>query len=131
MLFTKESDYAIRIVRALKSGEKRNIREICELEQIPEAFAYKITRKLNRAGLVSIRRGAGGGYVLGRPIHDITLYDVITAIEPDFAVLECIHHFCDRQERKECCKVHHEMLKIQNTVEALLKARSLDDILEK
>ncbi len=131
MLFTKESDYAIRVVRALKDGRKRNIREICEREQIPEAFAYKITRKLNRAGLVSIRRGAGGGYVLGRPLAEITLYDVVTAIEPDFAVLECIHHFCDRQERKECCRVHHEMLNIQNRVEELLKEKSLYEILER
>ena len=42
MLFTKESDYAIRIVRALRSGEKIRAIDICECEEIPEAFAYKM-----------------------------------------------------------------------------------------
>ena len=52
MLFTKESDYAIRIVRALKSSEQRNVQEICTTEEIPKAFCYKIMKKLRRAGIV-------------------------------------------------------------------------------
>ena len=42
MLFTKESDYAIRVIRALQDGGKKTIKELCELEQIPSAFGYKI-----------------------------------------------------------------------------------------
>ena len=49
MLFTRESDYAIRVVRALKDGEKKSIRQICAVEEIPEAFCYKIVKKLEHA----------------------------------------------------------------------------------
>lgn len=46
MLFTKESDYAIRVIRALQDGGKKTIKELCELEQIPSAFGYKILQKM-------------------------------------------------------------------------------------
>lgn len=130
MLFTKESDYAIRVVRALKDGEKLNIRQICAKEEIPEAFAYKIMQKLSRAGIVSIIRGAGGGYRLERPINEWTLYDVVAAIEPDFAVMECVHHFCSRNSDKNQCKVHRELLNVQKNVEKMLKEKTLYDILK-
>ena len=86
MLFTKESDYAIRVIRALQDGGKKTIKELCELEQIPSAFGYKILQKMNKSGLIEIRRGPKGGYQLAKDIGEFTLYDVVTAIEPDFAV---------------------------------------------
>ena len=46
MLFTKESDYAIRVIRALQDGGKKTIKELCELEQIPSAFGYKILEQI-------------------------------------------------------------------------------------
>ena len=55
MLFTKESDYAIRVIRALQDGGKKTIKELCELEQIPSAFGYKILQKMNKSGLIEIR----------------------------------------------------------------------------
>ena len=64
MLLTKESDYAIRIVRALKDGNKIRARDICDEEEIPEAFPYKILTKLERANLVHVSRGNSGGCVL-------------------------------------------------------------------
>lgn len=130
MLFTKESDYAICVVRALKDGEKLNIRQVCTKEGIPEAFAYKIMQKLSKAGIVSIIRGAGGGYLLSRPIQELTLYDVVTAIEADFAVMECIHHFCSRNSGDRKCKVHRELLQIQKGVELMLQEKTLYEILQ-
>lgn len=130
MLFTRESDYAIRIVRALKNGEQQNVDEVCRLEEIPKAFCYKIMKKLSRAGIVDIIRGAGGGCRLTRSISELTLYDVIVAVEPEFSVIECIHHFCSQNSGSKHCKVHGELLEIQHAVEALLRKKTLYDILE-
>ena len=77
MLFTKESDYAIRVIRALQDGGKKTIKELCELEQIPSAFGYKILQKMNKSGLIEIRRGPKGGYQLAKDIGEFTLYDVV------------------------------------------------------
>lgn len=130
MLFTRESDYAIRVVRALKDGEKKSIRQICAVEEIPEAFCYKIVKKLEHAGVVEIVRGAGGGCRLKKQLSELTLYDTITAIEPDFAVMDCVHHFCSRNTDKVTCKVHKELLSIQYSVEDLLKEKMFRDILD-
>ena len=55
MMITRESDYAIRIIRALKDGELLPLEQICQRELVPKQFAYKILKKLERSGLVSIR----------------------------------------------------------------------------
>ena len=52
MLFTKECDYAIRIMRALSDGELVSVSNICAAEQLPSAMTYKITRKLEKQGLL-------------------------------------------------------------------------------
>ena len=61
MLLTKESDYAIRIVRALKDGNKIRARDICEEEEIPEAFAYKILKNWNGQILFMYPEEPGAG----------------------------------------------------------------------
>ena len=52
MLITRRSDYAMRIIRVLRDSKIHNVREMCELEEIPKAFAYKILRELEMAGIV-------------------------------------------------------------------------------
>ena len=77
MLITRRSDYAMRICRVLHDGKVHNVREICQAEEIPKAFAYKILRELEMAGLVKSERGNQGGYYLNRPLSELTLYDVV------------------------------------------------------
>ena len=45
MMITRESDYAIRIIRALKDGELLPLEQICQRELVPKQFAYKILKK--------------------------------------------------------------------------------------
>ena len=53
MLITRRSDYAMRICRILKDEKVHNVREICEREEIPKAFAYKILRELDRNAAIA------------------------------------------------------------------------------
>ena len=90
MMITRESDYAIRIIRALKDGELLPLEQICQRELVPKQFAYKILKKLERSGLVSIRRGAGGGCILNRSLADLTLLDIIKAADEEFFLNPCL-----------------------------------------
>ena len=85
MLFTKECDYAIRIMRALSDGELVSVSNICAAEQLPSAMTYKITRKTgkNRVFLKSCR-GTNGGYCLNRTLSEISLYDICAAVDLTF-----------------------------------------------
>lgn len=130
MLFKRETDYGIRIVRALKDGNKLAVRDICEREDIPEAFAYKILGKLQKAGVVLSERGAQGGYRLGRGTDQLTLYDILLAVEPDFAVIPCMHESCSQNTTSSPCKVHCELIQIQEKIVKELSGNSMKQILQ-
>ena len=52
MLVTRETDYALRVLRGLMDGEQRAVGELSKQQMIPQQFAYKIVKKLSRAGYV-------------------------------------------------------------------------------
>ena len=66
MFITRESDYAMRVVRALMGETRLSVSEICEREAITAPFAYKILKKLQNAGIVEGYRGVHGGYDQGQ-----------------------------------------------------------------
>ena len=61
MVITRETDYALRILRALLDGKLHTAGQIAQDELLPQAFAYKILKKLEKAGLVEVVRGTAGG----------------------------------------------------------------------
>lgn len=66
-------------------GASRPVRvqEIGERQGIPSRYLEQIFQKLRRAGLITSKRGPGGGYQLGRPAGEISIADVITAVQGD------------------------------------------------
>ena len=57
LLITRETDYALRILRALSDGELLTAKALTQKEAVPHQFAYKILKKLEGAGLIRITRG--------------------------------------------------------------------------
>ena len=57
MLITRESDYALRLLRTLRDGEQYSVGELARREMVPQPFAYKIVKKLSAAGMVQVSRG--------------------------------------------------------------------------
>ena len=66
-------------------GEPVGLRGISERQTIPARYLEQIFQRLRRAGLVASRRGPGGGYVLARPPAEITLREVVEAVEGPLA----------------------------------------------
>ena len=130
MIITRRSDYAMRICRVLHDGKVHNVREICQAEEIPKAFAYKILRELEMAGLVKSERGNQGGYYLNRPLSELTLYDVVNITEDDLAILHCMKEECNRNPDSMPCKVHQEIERIQNILIDELKKKTIEEILD-
>ena len=130
MLITRRSDYAMRICRVLHDGKVHNVREICQAEEIPKAFAYKILRELEMAGLVKSERGNQGGYYLNRPLSELTLYDVVNITEDDLAILHCMKEECNRNPDSMPGKVHQEIERIQNILIDELKKKTIEEILD-
>lgn len=129
MLITKRSDYALRICRALRDGKIHNVREICEVEDIPKAFAYKIIREMEKNDIVKSERGNKGGYYMAKSLEDLTVYDIVSITEDDVAIVHCIKEECERNKDDLPCKMHHEMERIQGVLEAELKSKSIASVI--
>ena len=64
--------------------------EIAECEGLPLAYLEHLVARLRRAGLIESRRGAHGGYLLAREPAQITMAEVVEALEGRIAPIECI-----------------------------------------
>jgi len=133
MLLTKESDYGIRIIRTLSSvNDIRTVREICDAEHIPNQYAYKILKRLEKAGFVQSLRGRDGGYRLAKSVKSFTLYDVINALDGDFAVFECLRddNHCVFKDSESPCSVHLEFDRLQNLLVDEMQRVTFNKLLE-
>jgi len=85
---TAKADYAVRAaveLAAVSTGDPVKAEQIAEAQSIPLNFLENILSELRRAGIVESRRGAAGGYLLARAPEEISLADVIRAVEGPLA----------------------------------------------
>ena len=92
MQITRQADYAVRAVLHLaRSGDQRTATSaIAEEQRIPPSFLAKIVSQLSIAGLLHTSRGARGGVTLARAAKDITLLEVVEAIDGPIQLNECV-----------------------------------------
>ncbi|MDH5723158.1 MAG: SUF system Fe-S cluster assembly regulator [Alphaproteobacteria bacterium] len=87
---SKMADYAVVILSALANEKQsRTAGQIAEQTSLPEPTASKILKILARERLVSSTRGMSGGYKLARQVEDITMKDIITAIDGPISITSC------------------------------------------
>jgi Rrf2 family protein len=83
---TAKADYAVRAaVELAAAGELVTADQIAQAQGIPLNFLENILRDLRRGGIVESRRGQQGGYTLARPAEEISVADVIRAVEGPLA----------------------------------------------
>ncbi len=122
MEITRETDYAIRCILYLsgKPGDINMIDVIAGEMQIPKSFLAKILQKLARASLVKSFRGVKGGFQLARLPEEISLLDVLVAIEGEVSMNACAvdQTLCGRSKT---CPVHPVWVDIRKDVTKILK----------
>ena len=103
MQITRQADYAVRAVMYLASkGDQRIATStIAEEQHIPPSFLAKIISQLSIAGLLHTSRGARGGVTLAREGKDITLLEVVEAIDGPIHLNECV-------ESVDACSFAHD-----------------------
>jgi Rrf2 family protein len=93
MQITRQADYAVRAVYYLaQMGPERRAAtsQIAEVQQIPPSFLAKIVSQLSVAGLLQTSRGARGGVSLAKSPEQISLLDVVEAIDGPILLNECV-----------------------------------------
>jgi Rrf2 family iron-sulfur cluster assembly transcriptional regulator len=83
-------DYAARALVSLslhaEESGPTSVRDIAERTGLPQPYLEQILLAVKGAGLVRSKRGVGGGYVLARPAEEITLADIVSAVDGPIAV---------------------------------------------
>ena len=132
MFFTRETDYAIRLLRNLSEDTPTSIARIAACEHISNAIGYKVARKLEKSGLIRSTRGSAGGYRLARPLAEITLLDVYHIMDPQSVLNECLKdgNCCPNNTEGCPCKIHGELVRVEGILHKALSERSLAEILE-
>ena len=93
MQITRQADYAVRAMAYLTQlGPDRRAAtsQIAEEKQIPPSFLAKIVSQLSVAGLLNTSRGARGGVSLAKAPTEISLLDVVEAIDGPILLNECV-----------------------------------------
>lgn len=101
VLFSRQCEYALQAVMYLarkNDGEMTSIREITGALQIPYHFLGKILQHLTRKGFLRSSRGPAGGFALNVSARDITLFQIVNAIDGASFAHECVLGFSDCTE---------------------------------
>lgn len=135
MKITQEADYALRVVLFLSKneyGKKIDAATIAEHEVLPLRFLLKLLRKLIKKDIIKSYRGVKGGYALNKLPKDITLKDVIEAIDGDITINKCMvdPKYCNA-ERQGKCEIHCALGRIQSSLIKNLESISFEDLINK
>src|SRR5512140_803132 len=105
MQITRQADYAVRAVLHLaqiKNGDRAATSIVAKEQHIPPSFLAKIISQLSIAGLLHTSRGARGGVTLARDPREISLLDVVEAIDGPIMLNECVGDPADCDDSKNC-----------------------------
>ncbi len=112
--FSQSTDLAIHGLWALarlETGRFILLSDIASHQHVSESYLSKVFQRLTRAGLTRAMRGKRGGYTLARPPVDITVGDVVRAMDPEPPMYQCM-----AQER--CCEAVGNCLLLRVFAEA-------------
>ena len=132
MQITRQADYAVRAVLYLariEGNQRAATSQVAQEQHIPPSFLAKIISQLSIAGLLHTSRGARGGVTLARDPKDITLLEVIEAIDGPIMLNECVGD-ASTCTFDEDCPLRPVWCDAQNELVARLKSTNFQQLLE-
>jgi Rrf2 family protein len=139
MMFSTKAEYGVRVMVELarRAGEEPiPLAEIAAHDGLPLAYLEHLVARLRKADLVTSRRGSRGGYMLARPAKEITMAEVVEALEGSIAPIECISEasdgsiVCSRESSPEhACPTKLLWTRVRSSIVHTLRETTLADLL--
>ncbi|MCW5766374.1 MAG: Rrf2 family transcriptional regulator [Phycisphaeraceae bacterium] len=129
-MLSQTVEYALRAMMhlaALPTDNAANSETIAERTKVPKGYLSKVMRDLVVAGLIDSRRGPSGGFRLARPARDISMLDVINAVDPLQRITRCP---LGNPAHLNLCPLHRRLDDAIATMEREFRRTSLEEILE-
>jgi Rrf2 family cysteine metabolism transcriptional repressor len=140
MLFSTKAEYGVRLMVELgrqPGSEPVALSAVAEAERLPLSYLEHLVAKLRQADLVTSTRGAHGGYRLARSAEEITMDEVVEALEGQIAPMECFHLtpegkvLCSHEsDGDRACATKLLWTRVQGGVNKALSGTSLADLVE-
>jgi Rrf2 family transcriptional regulator, iron-sulfur cluster assembly transcription factor len=130
MQITRSEEYGLRglVFLAKQPPEKVTlVSEVSREQNIPETFLAKIFQRLSKAGLLRSVRGANGGFTLRKPAHEITMREIIEALEGPIALNRCLLRKGECEEEK-ICPLHTVWEEVQQRFLEILDNTTMEDL---
>ena len=126
MRINRLTDYAVVILANL-AGDQSSVsaQTISERSGVPLPTVAKLLKILSKADLVAARRGAAGGYALAQPLEDISIADVIKAVEGPISLTACVDTGDAPCELESMCAVNGRWTDVNRAVQNVLDQVSL------
>jgi Rrf2 family transcriptional regulator, cysteine metabolism repressor len=134
VIFSTKAEYGVRVMAHLaQTGGSApvSLGSIADAEGLPLAYLEHLVQRLRRAELVESRRGAHGGYTLARPAADITMAEIVRALEGNIAPIECLtpEGLCSREITGDAaCPTKLLWTRVQGSIVRTLTDMKLSDL---
>lgn len=132
---SKLADYGIVIMTQLARNavsaepSPQSAHRVAHETSIPQPMASKILKLLAQSGLVTSRRGATGGYELSRPTPDVSVGDIIEALDGPIAITECVDDVGSGCGIELLCPARTNWNRINGAIRDALNNISLDEMM--
>jgi Rrf2 family protein len=140
MLFSTKAEYGVRLMVELgrqPAATPISLSAVADTERLPLSYLEHLVAKLRNAGLVVSTRGAHGGYSLARSASEITLDEVVEALEGQIAPMECFHEtpegrvLCSHEsDGDRACATKLLWTRVQSGVTKALAGTTLAELVE-
>ena len=128
------ADYAVVILSAFcqkNEGVEAQLLSagaVSELTALPEPTVAKVLKLLARENIVISTRGAGGGYALSRPGAQISIADIVKAVDGPISLTACVEGASDACDYESCCPVRGRWDDVNLAIKGALETISLEDM---
>ena len=133
-MLSQKTRYALRSLLYLaERSDDRPVQtaDIAQTQQVPRKYLELIMLELKKAGMVTSRRGPGGGYVLARPAAEISFVEVLRVMDGPIAMVPCaslnFYARCGDCHDEASCAIRRVMGRVRDEVVAILGGTSLAD----
>ena len=127
-MISQTTEYALRAVVDLcfNAGAPRTTQQIAEATRVPTGYLSKVLKELGRAGIVSAQRGPNGGFTLERDPNELSLYEVISAVDPPKRIRECPLKL--ESHRLHLCPLHQRLDDALALVERVFQETTIAEV---
>jgi len=90
-MISQTAEYALRAIVCLAEHNDTvaTLQQIAVATKVPSGYLSKVLQGLVRSGLVISQRGPAGGFTLARPAGELTIYEIVQAVDPVARILKC------------------------------------------